>query len=95
MTQAQVKQITNVWGGLTVTYKDALYTSLPLTTAYQNTIGAQYWQWANGMVTTMAGAGDTIEAAIGTQYFAGYYEFSYWKAQYFNIMTNPANVGPF
>jgi len=63
-----------------------------LTTAYQNTIGAQYWQWANGMVTNMADGNATIENAIGAQYFAGYYEFPYWKSSYFNVNTNSANV---
>jgi len=40
LSQAQVKQMTNVWGGLFVTYQDELYTALPSLSDYQNTMGS-------------------------------------------------------
>jgi hypothetical protein len=65
-------------------------TNFPSPADYQNTFGVAYWQWAAGAITQTYWSVSSI-SQLGTNAFAGYYEMSDFKQNYFNVVANAEN----
>ena len=88
LTSTQVSEITTNWYSLYATALDNNWsTGIPSPAEYQNTFGFAYWQWAAGAITQTYWSVDSVQG-LGNNAFVGFYEMSYFKANYFNVVAN-------
>lgn len=53
-----------------------------------------YWQWANAYVTENQLGVPSIKS-LGSDLVVGYYEISYWKSDFFNVIASQENIDAF
>ena len=85
LTAAQLQEMQYNWNYFVIV-QEINATSIeviPSPEKYQNTFGIAYWQWCSGLVTENIANVDSV-AKLGTNAFAGYYEISYFKTNFFN-----------
>lgn len=87
LSRAQVAELALNWNSLFTNTKSSQNASIPSTSTYQNANGFQYWQWASAWASNQYGWGFSI-ADADFNVIQGFYEISYWKSNFFNLVVN-------